>query len=42
MPVWFLIVLVLLVVFAIGLAVAMSARRRSAGGQNVTIIEDRK
>ena len=37
MPIWFLVVLLLLVLFAVVLAFGMN--RRSAGGQNPTIIE---
>jgi hypothetical protein len=40
MPVWFLIVLLLVLLFAVGLAVAMRASRGSASDQNTTIIEE--
>ncbi len=40
MPVWFLVLLVIIVLVAALLAVAMAYRgRASAGGQNTTIIE---
>jgi hypothetical protein len=39
MPTWFLIVLLIIVAFAILMALAMGYSRRSAGGQNTTIIE---
>ena len=39
MPVWFFIVLLLVLLFAVGLAVAMRSSRGSASGQNTTIIE---
>jgi hypothetical protein len=39
MPVWFLVVLLLVLLFAVGLAVAMRASRGSADGQNTTIVE---
>ena len=39
MPVWFLVVLLVLLAFAIVLAIGMAYSRRGAGGQNTTIIE---
>jgi hypothetical protein len=39
MPVWFLVLLLVIVAFAIVLAIGMAFSRRSASGQNTTIIE---
>ncbi len=39
MPLWFLVVLLIIVAFAILMALTMGYSRRSAGGQNTTIIE---
>ena len=39
MPVWFIVVLLLVLAFAVLLAIGMAYSRRSAGGQNTTIIE---
>ena len=39
MPVWFLVLLLVLLAFAVVLAIGMAYSRRSAGGQNTTIIE---
>ena len=39
MPVWFLVLLLVILAFAIVLAIGMAYSRRGAGGQNTTIIE---
>ena len=39
MPAWFLVVLLSVLAFAVLLAILMANSRRSAGGQNTTIIE---
>jgi len=39
MPAWFLVVLLGVLAFAVLLAILMANSRRSAGGQNTTIIE---
>jgi hypothetical protein len=39
MPVWFLVVLLVILAVAVVLAIGMAYSRRSAGGQNTTIIE---
>jgi hypothetical protein len=39
MPVWFLVVLLVVLAFAIVLSIGMAYSRRSAGGQNTTIVE---
>jgi hypothetical protein len=39
MPVWFLVLLLVILALAIVLAIGMAYSRRSAGGQNTTIIE---
>jgi hypothetical protein len=39
MPVWFLVLLLVMLAFAIVLAIGMAHSRRSAGGQNTTIVE---
>ena len=39
MPVWFLVLLLALLFAAVLLALGMGYSRRSAGGQNTTIIE---
>jgi hypothetical protein len=41
MPVWFLVLLLAILVFAVLLAIGMGYSRRSGGGQNTTIIEKR-
>jgi hypothetical protein len=41
MPVWFLVLLLAVLAFAVLLAVGMAYSRRSATGQNTTIIERR-
>ena len=40
MPVWFLVLLLLILAFAVVLALGMAYSRRSAGGQNTTIVKD--
>ena len=39
MPVWFLVLLLAVLVFAVVLAIGIAYSRRSAGGHNTTIIE---
>lgn len=39
MPVWFLVLLLVILALAVVLAIGMAYSRRSAGGQNTTIIE---
>jgi uncharacterized membrane protein YqiK len=39
MPLWFFIVLLVVLAVAVILAIAMGMSRRSANGQNTTIIE---
>jgi len=39
MPVWFLVVLLVILAFAVVLAIGMAYSRRAAGSQNTTIIE---
>ena len=39
MPLWFFILLLVVLVFAVILAIAMGVSRRSANGQHTTIIE---
>ena len=41
MPLWFLIVLLVIVALAVALAVGMAFNRRSANGQQTTIVERR-
>lgn len=41
MPAWFLVVLLVVLAFAVLLAIAMGYSRRSVNGQNTTIIERR-
>ena len=41
MPVWFLVVLLVVLAFAMLLAITMGYSRRSANGQNTTVIERR-
>jgi hypothetical protein len=40
-PAWFLVVLLVILAFAVLLALTMGYSRRSANGQNTTIIERR-
>jgi hypothetical protein len=40
-PLWFLIVLLAIVAVAVALAIGMAFSRRSANGQNTTIVERR-
>ena len=39
MALWFLVVLLIIVAFAVLMALTMGYSRRSAGGQNTTIVE---
>lgn len=39
MPVWFFVLLAIILLAAVALAVAMGFGRRSVGGQNTTIVE---
>ena len=39
MPTWFLLVLLGVLAFAVLMAILMAYSRRSAGGQNTTIVE---
>jgi hypothetical protein len=41
MPVWFFVLLAIVLVVAVALAFSMGFARRSAGGQNTTIVEGR-
>lgn len=41
MPVWFLVILVVVLAFAVLLAVAMGYSRRSRSGQSTTIVDRR-
>lgn len=39
MPVWFFVLLAIILLFAVVFAAAMGFGRRSVGGQNTTIVE---
>ncbi|HJR94520.1 MAG TPA: hypothetical protein VJ807_03735 [Gaiellaceae bacterium] len=41
MPTWFVVLLVAILAFAVLLAIGMAYSRRSAAGQNTTIVERR-
>ena len=41
MPTWFLVLLLAILAFAVVLAIGMAYSRRSAAGQNTTIVERR-
>lgn len=41
MPTWFLVLLLAVLAFAVLLAIGMAYSRRSAAGQNTTIVEGR-
>jgi len=41
MPVWFFVLLAIILLVAVVFAVAMGFGRRSAGGQNTTIVDRR-